>query len=310
MNTSPLIFLTLTASAVLAGCAGMPANNPRLAEARSAYTAVQADPHAQDWAGMELKQAGDALNNAQAAWERKDDAEQVNHLAYVASQRAAIVRQTLNMKAADAVVATASAERNRVQLEAREREIDAAQRATLQAKRETDSAQRVAVQAQRETDIARNESSNAQRETQAVLARNQQLEARLQELNAKPTPRGLVITLGDVLFDVDRAELKPGGLRMLDQLVAVLVEYPQRNALIEGFTDSTGSAEHNQALSQRRADAVRMALLRQGIAPQRLAARGHGSAFPVGTNDTEAGRQVNRRVEIVRSGDDGQIIAR
>ena len=142
------------------------------------------------------------------------------------------------------------------------------------------------------------------------MERNRQLEARLKELNARPTPRGLVVTLGDVLFDVDRAALRPGGQRLVQQLAAVLNEFPQRNALIEGHTDSSGSDAHNQTLSTQRADAVRSALLQQGIAGARISARGYGESTPVSGNDTAAGRQMNRRVEIVLSDDNGQLSAR
>ena len=143
-----------------------------------------------------------------------------------------------------------------------------------------------------------------------AMERNRLLEARMAELNAKQTPRGVVITLGDVLFDVDRSALKPAGLRMVDQLVEVLRTDPQRTVLVEGFTDSTGADAYNQTLSTERADAVRVALMARGIASSRVAARGYGKANPVASNDTAAGRQVNRRVEIVLSDESGQIKAR
>jgi outer membrane protein OmpA-like peptidoglycan-associated protein len=142
------------------------------------------------------------------------------------------------------------------------------------------------------------------------MERNRMLEARMAELNAKQTPRGLVVTLGDVLFDVDRSALKPAGMRMVDQLAEVLKADPQRTVLVEGFTDSTGADAYNQTLSTERADAVRVALLGQGIASTRVASRGYGKANPVGSNDTAAGRQMNRRVEIVLSDESGQIKAR
>ena len=97
---------------------------------------------------------------------------------------------------------------------------------------------------------------------------------------------------------------------VLQQLAAVLNEFPQRNALIEGHTDSSGSDAHNQTLSTQRADAVRSALLQQGIAGARIRARGYGESTPVSGNDTAAGRQMNRRVEIVLSDDNGQLSAR
>jgi outer membrane protein OmpA-like peptidoglycan-associated protein/uncharacterized protein YceK len=303
MKKFPLISLTLVALAVLAGCSSVPKGNAQLEQARTEYRAVQADPRAQNNAGTEMKLASDAINKANAAWGKEEDEAQVNHLAYLASKRVAIVRETMDMKTAEAMVASAGAERTQVQLQARTKEADAAQLAAT-------TAQRDAAAAQRSTDLARSESAEAQRLTQVAQERNRQLEARLKELDAKATERGLVITLGDVLFDVNRSELRAGGLRKVSQLVAVLKEFPQRNALVEGFTDSTGSDSHNQTLSGQRADAVRTALLSQGIGSERVTARGYGEASPVGGNDTAAGRQMNRRVEIVLSDDTGKLIAR
>ena len=296
MKTIHRFALSLTALAIVAGCSTTPATNVSLEQAREDFRTVQADPRSQNQAPAELRQASDALNAANAALNNGDDVAQVNHLAYVASQRAFIVRETVNFKTAEMSVANAGAARTSAQLQARTQEADAAQRA--------------AAEAQRSASNARTDTAEAQRQTALALERNRMLEARMAELNAKQTPRGLVITLGDVLFDVDRSALKPAGMRMVDQLAEVLKADPQRTVLVEGFTDSTGADAYNQTLSTERADAVRVALLGQGIAATRVASRGYGKANPVGSNDTAAGRQMNRRVEIVLSDESGQIKAR
>ncbi|WP_332744981.1 OmpA family protein [Hydrogenophaga sp.] len=288
--------LSLTALAVVAGCSTTPLSNVRLDQAREDYRTVQADPRSQNQAPTELRQAADALNAANVALANREDEARVNHLAYVASQRAFIVRETVNFKTAELSVANAGAARTAAQLQARTQEAEAAQRA--------------AAEAQRTAGAARTDAAEAQRQAAMAMERNRLLEARMAELNAKQTPRGVVITLGDVLFDVDRSALKPSGLRMVDQLGEVLKADPQRTVLVEGFTDSTGADAYNQTLSTERADAVRIALLRQGIASTRVASRGYGEAHPVASNDTAAGRQMNRRVEIVLSDDSGQIKAR
>lgn len=136
------------------------------------------------------------------------------------------------------------------------------------------------------------------------------LEMQLKDLNQKPTERGDVISLGDVLFDSNRAALRSGGLRDMAKLVDFFKRYPNRTALIEGFTDSLGSERDNLQLSQRRAASVRNALIDQGVSADRLTSRGHGEAHPASTNTTQAGRQANRRVEIVLSGEDGIVKAR
>jgi outer membrane protein OmpA-like peptidoglycan-associated protein len=140
--------------------------------------------------------------------------------------------------------------------------------------------------------------------------RNRALEMQLKELDARKTDRGIVVTLGDVLFDTNQARLKSGGVRNVQKLADLFKQYPQRTALIEGFTDSTGSATHNMELSFERAGAVRTALLDMGIDKDRMTSRGYGESYPVAGNDTPTGRQLNRRVEIIVSDETGKIAPR
>jgi len=134
--------------------------------------------------------------------------------------------------------------------------------------------------------------------------------AELAALKARGTERGLVLTLGDVLFGFNRAELAPGGEREVSKLSDFLKRYPKRNVMIEGFTDSIGSIDYNIGLSERRANAVRTALVNSSIDPGRIHTRGYGKSFPVADNATDAGRQLNRRVEIIISDDKGMISPR
>jgi OOP family OmpA-OmpF porin len=137
------------------------------------------------------------------------------------------------------------------------------------------------------------------REAQTATARATKLEQELRELQAKETERGLELTLGDVLFEVNQANLRPGAMRNLYQLAEFLKQNPTRNVLIEGHTDSTGAEATNFELSRRRAEAVREFLITSGVSPDRLTARGHGETYPIASNNTVAGRQQNRRVEVV-----------
>ncbi|MCG5502092.1 OmpA family protein [Ectothiorhodospira lacustris] len=137
----------------------------------------------------------------------------------------------------------------------------------------------------REVDQARRETAELQRQIEAM--------------NAKPTDRGLVLTLGDVLFATGRSELRGGAVRNLDQLAVFLREHPERTAIIEGHTDSVGSASANMRLSEQRADSVKRYLVRQGVDANRLHAAGRGQDYPVAENNTASGRQQNRRVEII-----------
>jgi len=154
---------------------------------------------------------------------------------------------------------------------------------------------------------------NDQRDQMRLQARTAEAErakAALKDLQAKMTERGLVMTLGDVLFDVGKSTLKPGGVREVQKLATYLQQNPDRKVGIEGFTDSTGSEETNQRLSEQRASAVKMALVSAGIDDSRITVTGFGESSPVATNDTSAGRQLNRRVEIVLSDETGKIAPR
>jgi outer membrane protein OmpA-like peptidoglycan-associated protein len=139
----------------------------------------------------------------------------------------------------------------------------------------------------------------AERRARQAEAEALALQQRLAELEAEQTERGLVLTLGDILFDVDRAELNPGGIQQVGRIADFLREFPERNVVIEGHTDSTGADGYNEELSLRRAYAIEDFLISEGIDPRRVIARGYGKRYPVATNDTTAGRQQNRRVEIV-----------
>jgi outer membrane protein OmpA-like peptidoglycan-associated protein len=147
------------------------------------------------------------------------------------------------------------------------------------------------------------------REVDTAKEKSAGLQAEIDALKAKPTDRGLVLTLGDVLFDTGRAELKPGAARNLDQLAQFLTAHPDRRIQIDGFTDSVGTESYNQDLSQRRADTVKAALIGRGIDPSRIGTQGYGKGFPVANNDDSGGRQLNRRVEVVIGGDNNAAIA-
>lgn len=133
----------------------------------------------------------------------------------------------------------------------------------------------------------------------AYLASREVGTARL--LHAKPVDHGLGLTLGDVLFTSGRDDLQPGDMGNLNKVVDFLDKYPDRRVAIHGYTDSRGSEEYNQGLSERRANSVKAYLAAQGIDSMRLSASGMGQTAPVAGNDSGAGRQQNRRVEVTIS---------
>ncbi len=175
---------------------------------------------------------------------------------------------------------------------------------------EADKAKAEADAAKSQAALAQSDAANAQRQQMNAEERARQLQAELDDLSAKKTERGLIITLGDVLFAVDKAELTPDGMMTVQKLALILQQNPQRVVLVEGHTDSTGTAAHNQYLSERRANSVMVALMGMGISRDRDGTQGYGMKYPVASNDTAGNRQLNRRVEIVLSEDDGKIARR
>ncbi len=321
----------LIAVAMLAGCSTLPASDSPLALARNEYNDAQANPQVTSLAASELRQASDSLDKANKASTKGEDRAVVDHLAYVARQQVAIARETARQKAAELAVANASRERDMVRLDARTREADAAQRSAELSQRQSEAAQRSAEASQRLSEASQRNAEDSQRQataerlaasdaqmsaqaarrqTEEAEGRARQLESQLRDLEAKKTDRGMVVTLGDVLFDTNRAELKPGGMRNVQKLADFFKQYPQRRLVIEGFTDSTGSNTRNLELSEKRANSVRLALLDMGVGTERITARGYGESYPAAGNDTAAGRQLNRRVEITVSDDGGKIAPR
>ena len=147
------------------------------------------------------------------------------------------------------------------------------------------------------------------REREAQMAQNhaQALEQELAQMKAKKTDRGMVLTLGDVLFDTGKSTLKAGAYSTIERLANVLKEDQNRKVTIEGHTDSVGSDELNQQLSEARANAVRTALVERGVTDSQITAVGKGESFPVASNDNPSGRQQNRRVELVFNDNKSQV---
>jgi outer membrane protein OmpA-like peptidoglycan-associated protein len=204
--------------------------------------------------------------------------------------------RTAQARQAEIEAAAAREERRRAEIEAREREAAAAreaQRAAEAARREAEA--RAAQLEAEKLQAAKQKTAAA--ELEAELKR---LENDLADMRAKQTERGWIMTLNnELLFDSGGATLKAGAERSLDNLAEFLRKHPEREIAIEGFTDSVGSKQANEALSERRAYEVKAGLVRRGIESRRIEARGYGPSFPVASNATESGRQLNRRVEIV-----------
>jgi outer membrane protein OmpA-like peptidoglycan-associated protein len=263
------------AGLLVSACATTPEKDAEVEAARTQYMAASANPAAQQFARDELARAEKQLASADAAVESHAEPEDIDHLAYLATQSARTAIAIGEANDAEQRVAKASAEREHIRLAARTREAEAAKA---------------------KAEIAT---------TKAELATQE-----LADLKAKQSTRGLVVTLGDVLFDTDRSELKSGAGRDLDSIADFLRNHPERQVLVEGFTDSVGTDEYNRSLSDRRAASVREALIGRGVEGSRITARGYGEQFPVGTNEDAGGRQLNRRVEVIVSNDANPVAPR
>ena len=292
--------LTILAAAVAAGCAITPQAERQLEEARAAYRLASESSHAQRYAGPELAAAGSALKEAERLAAEGGPTELVEHNAYLAEQRSRIALSTADTRQAEVELAAAREQRRRAEIQARELEAAQARAQAQQAeiaRREAELRAQALENERLEKEKAQEKQTLAATELSAEVKR---LEAELADVRAKQTDRGWILTLkNELLFDSGGATLKAGAQRALENLAQFLRKYPDRDIAIEGFTDSLGSKELNQRLSERRAEAVKDALVARGIEPRRIDARGYGPSFPVASNATETGRQLNRRVEIV-----------
>jgi outer membrane protein OmpA-like peptidoglycan-associated protein len=277
-------FLVAAAALALGACASAPQPNAALETARAQVTAAETDPNVAQYDALDLQAARQDLAAAIAANNNRDEP-QTDQMAYIAAQTARLAQERAAAKAYDARVAQGTAERDRIQAQARAREAN------------------MAVAQRNEALEQRNAASiqNAQLQMQSaqLQAQSSQLQAEIEQLKAKQTDRGIVLTLGDVLFDTGRASLNPGSAAKLDRLAQFLNEHPDRRVQIEGFTDSVGGDSYNQDLSERRAESVKAALTMRGIDSSRIATEGYGKGYPVASNSDSGGRQLNRRVEVV-----------
>jgi outer membrane protein OmpA-like peptidoglycan-associated protein len=280
-------------------------------------TQLQSDQQLARQAPVAIKEAEDAVR---AAEEPQGDKENGVHLMYIAERKVDIAQALAESRLLVEQRAILSQQRESARLDSRTQEVDMARSKTESARMETLAAQEEADNARSKAESARVETLAAQKEVDGIRSKSEaarlntlaaqkesadaqlkaaDLQRQIEELNAKPTERGLVVTLGDVLFDTGKAEIKSGAATNLAKLAAFLNQYKDRSVLIEGHTDSVGNEDYNLGLSQRRADSVKFWLMKQGVNSDRLVTSGKGEVSPVSANDSASGRQLNRRVEVI-----------
>lgn len=311
------IAISTAALLALGACATRETPPQALLEATATVQQAQTNPLVQSNAPLELKKASDTLARANALQAKGESVAEVSSAAYVAQRQAQAAIAVATAKANDDRIRASEVERERARADAREREAAASKDVAQVARRNAAAAEQNAAVAQQRAAAAEGQASVAIVAAAQTQQRNEQLQqqtaalrAQLNELNAKQTERGMLVTLGDVLFELNRSEVKPGAMDSLRKLADFMRQNPERNVLIEGYTDSTGSAAYNEALSQRRAESVAKVLTDMGVSSAKVKFVGYGPAFPVSANTTESNRAMNRRVEVYISDDQQPVRAR
>lgn len=301
---------TSTAIAVLAlltlgACATQHAAPPQLDAARSVVRQAEIDPMVLSSAPLELKKATDSLARADRLLAKGEPLAEVTSLAYVAERQARTAMALADAKRDETAISAAESERERARADVKDAEARRARLQAADAQARAGAAQTEAERARLQAADAEQRASSAQVQTvaaqSAAAAAQQQaaaLQQRLAELQAQDTERGMLVTLGDVLFEFGRADIKPTAQASLRKLADFLQQYPDRLLLIEGHTDSIGSAQFNEQLSRQRAEAVATALGAMGVAAQRVKVVGYGKNYPIADNSTDTNRALNRRVEV------------
>jgi outer membrane protein OmpA-like peptidoglycan-associated protein len=272
------LIVAAAVTSLLAACSSTPDRIEQLEVARAIVPQVESSPRA-GIAATNISEARKSLDRANRLAEDGGRVGDIEFEAMVAARNAEIANEKILTAQAQEEIEQGTADRQAVLIEAREAE---ARRRAQQARSATEQAE-----------LAEHRAST--------------LEQELADLRAKKTDRGMVLTLGDVLFDTGMATLKPGAYTTIDRLATVLKQAPDRKVMIEGHTDSVGADDYNRQLSERRAAAVQTALLERGVTSNQITAVGKGETFPVASNDNAAGRQQNRRVEMVFTDDASQV---
>ena len=274
MSRTVINLFTATSLALLFTACGTLQKNQALLDAEQSYVDAKQKELLLRYAPTELERANKALTRAAEAKNEED----MTSLAYVGKTRIDIAKSVAARKAASARLTELGEIKDKERLRAREIEIQLEQQAKTEALREKEA---------------------ALMERENALAKAEALRQELADLQAMKTERGIVLTLGDVLFSTGKTELLPGAMTTIDKLASFLAEYPDKTLLVEGHTDNVGTDEYNQSLSERRAISVKNALMQAGVDGSRIDTMGLGETQPITDNSTSAGRLKNRRVEIV-----------
>ncbi|VUD58904.1 putative lipoprotein YiaD [Thalassocella blandensis] len=270
----------------LVACASNQETSSQVNSLQQRYDSIAAMDDVNEHAPIALEQAKDAV--ALTAQMEKDGAneEKVAHQAKLATLRMDIVEQKVRLERSDKFIADAESNRKDILLQARTND---------------------AIQAQRKARAMENQKEQAEMRAETLENKAKALQDKVKDIETRTTARGTVLSLNNIVFELNKAELAPGNERTLEKISAFLNDYPKKDVIIEGHTDSTGEAAYNKDLSKRRAESVKDALVGMGVNESRLSAKGMGEKYPVASNETREGRQLNRRVDIVVVNEENEV---
>jgi len=295
--TRTLVVLAVS-TAILSACATAPMKPAGSAEVRAKLSQLQSNPDLANRASVAIKDADAAVRAAETP---RQDEPLARHLVFMADRKVDTARALAETSLAESQRTQLAEQRETARLDARTHEADTAKLQAAVARADGAEQKLDAEKSRADADAARANAASSQLQASEQQQRAADLQKQIDGMNAKVTERGVVLTLGDVLFTSGQASLQPSAAGNLNKLVTFLANYPDRTVMVEGHTDSVGTEDYNQGLSQRRAEAVKSYLVGQGVGPIRLTALGKGEAGAVASNDSPDGRQQNRRVEVVIS---------
>jgi len=263
--------------------------------AKKAYAEAKANPNVEAYAPMELQEAGKAVQVAENAKETED----ILQLGYLAERKTQVAVTIADGKVAERDIDKLNVDKAQMNARKQTLELERTKQEMERAMSEADRARMAAAADAERAAIAKRQADAEAARAAKAKAESDKLMKELASLKAQQTERGIVLTIGDVLFATGKADLSVSAAKSVGTLAEFLQKNPNRNVLIEGHTDSVGADDYNLALSQRRADSVKDNLLENGIYAGRITAVGYGKKFPVASNDTKAGKAQNRRVDII-----------
>lgn len=294
MNTNHIYYknvgliLGMGSLLTVAGCMG---KNPALKEARMNYEEASKNPEIVKGAPVALHDAKQTLDKASELSKNRRNKDEVTHMAYLVNKKLEIAEANANHQKYEEALGQASQSRGKVVLDARNREL-------TRANKKMDAALLKSKNAEDRANFSQSQALDAESALQKSADRELNLQKELADLKSKESDIGTQLTLRDMMFEVGKSELTEGGVRDVSKIALIAKQNPNRDIVIEGHTDSTGSESINQELSERRAKSVENILANNGIDAGKITIKGYGKSYPIASNKTRAGRQLNRRVVV------------